>query len=243
VFPYGDTAERALQLGQSALDRDRFEEAIAHFQHCLKLNPALSEAHLSLAAAHLALGQDREAIAQMGAYLVAKPDHFLVRMPYAEVLVRLNKYSEASAQLELFIAAVQDNPRLAEDQLVASHTRRMEVATRQGDEYAEHLHRGIGLYHLATKRAELGGEGAPRLAEELLCKAAGELTVASLLRPEEARPAWYLHGVWRRLGQRHPAERSLIAACRAAGLSYLTPAEYRQLHLAENVREWEQRKR
>ena len=90
---------------------------------------------------------------------------------------------------------------------------------------------------------ELGGNGAHRLAEELLCKAAAELTLARMYRPGEARPCWYLHGVWARLGQRQPAGRYYWAAEQLAGLSYLTPAEVRELHLVGRLRELETSKR
>jgi tetratricopeptide (TPR) repeat protein len=236
-------AEKAFHLGQKALEGDRFDEAVGQFELCLRLDPAHAQAHLSLAAAHLALGEDRLAAPHLGDYLAARPDHFLVRMPYAELLARLERLAEAGHQLERFVEQAQEFPRIADDHLIACHTRLMEIAAGLGDEYAERLHRGIGLYLLALKRAELGGAGAPAAAEELLCKAAGELTLARLERPGEARPCWYLHGVWERLGQRQPAERSLRAAERHAGLSYLTPAELRRLHLAAQVRLLEQQKR
>ncbi len=241
--PNPTAADAALRAGQAAMDADRFDEAIGHFRRALKIDPALAQGRLSLAAAHLALGQDNPAAVQLAAYLRAKPDHFLIRMPFAEVLARLDRTPEAAEQLEGFIAAIQDLPRLADDHLIACHTRLMELATRHGDEYGERLHRGVGLYLLALKRGEMGGAGAARLAEELLCKAAGELTLAHLQRPSEARPAWYLHGVWRQLGQRQPAERALRAAGMSAGLSYLTTAELRAVHLALTELETGGRKR
>ena len=68
--------------------------------------------------------------------------------------------------------------------------------------------------------------------EALLCKAAAELGLARMKRPSEARPCWYLHEVWSRLAQQHPAARWLRAAEAAAPFSYLTPAEQRDLRLA-----------
>ncbi|MFO0844799.1 MAG: tetratricopeptide repeat protein [Gemmataceae bacterium] len=236
-------AEKALQSGLLALERDRFDEAVGQLELSLRLDPRLAEAHLSLAAAHLALGQDRLAAPHLGAYLDARPGHFLARMPYAELLTKLDRLPEARAQLDRFIADAQDHPRVADEHLIASHTKLMEIATSGGDEYTERLHRGIGLYLLAVKRRQLGGTDAARLAEELLCKSAGELTMARLRRPHEARPSLYVHGVWRELGQRQPAERSLREAEGLAGLSYLTPDETRRLHLAATLRELEQAKR
>ena len=219
------------QKGQEALDADRLDEAVGQFRLALRLDPSFVRARLSLAAAHLALGQDREAIPLLAAYLEARPEHFLVRMPFAEVLCRLERHAEARAQLERFVAAVQENPRLADDHLVSCHTRLMEIAERLGDEYGERLHRGIGLHLLAVKRLEVGGPAAKDRAEELLCKSAGELTLARLLEPTEARAWWYLHLVWNRLGQSLPAQKSLLAARECLGIDQLTPAERRDLHL------------
>jgi hypothetical protein len=110
----------------------------------------------------------------------------------------------------------------------------MEIAEAEGDEYAEHLHRGIGLYLLARERAELPEiEDEGEMSEEgLLCKAAGELTMARMARRDEARPCWYLYEVWSRLDQRQPALRHLRLADAAAPFSYLTPAERRELEVA-----------
>ena len=219
------------QKGQTALDADRLDEAVGQFQLALRLDPTFVRARLSLAAAHLSLGHDREAIPHLAAYLRARPEHFLVRMPYAEVLTRLERYTEARVQLERFVADVQENPRLADDHLLACHTRLMELAERVGDEYGERLHRGIGLHLLAVKRLQLGGPKAKALGEEFLCKSAGELTLARMIQPTEARPWWYLHLVWSRLGQSHPAQRSLNAAEACLGFDQLTPAERRDLHM------------
>lgn len=232
-------AEQAWQLGQLALQRDRFDEAVQQFQLCLRLDPRLAEGHLSLAAAHLALGHDRQAAPHMAAYLRARPGHFQVRMPFSEVLLRIDDLEAARAQLERFVAAVQGQPQLAGEHLVGSHTRLMEIAEKLGDEYGERLNRGIGLYLLARKRGELGGADARRVAEELLCKAAAELTLAQMARPDEARPCWYLHEVWLQLGQRQPAVKWLRAAEQVADLTYLTPAEQRELHLASRLQEME----
>jgi tetratricopeptide (TPR) repeat protein len=225
------SALRVWQKGQAALDADRLDEAVGHFQLALRLDPTLVRARLSLAAAHLSLGHDREAVPHLAAYLRARPEHFLVRMPYAEVLTRLERFGEARVQLERFVADVQENPRLADDHLIACHTRLMEISERLGDEYGERLHRGIGLHLLALKRLQLGGPRAEALAEEFLCKSAGELTLARMLDPTEARPWWYLHLVWNRLGQSHPARRSLHAAQACCGIDQLTPAERRDLQL------------
>src|SRR5437763_1610826 len=92
--------------------------------------------------------------------------------------------------------------------------------------------RGIGLYLLARQRAALPDSEGELSCEGLLCKAAGELTLARLRRPDEARPCWYLYEVWSELAQRQPALRWLRAAEEAAPAGGLTPAEQRGLQRA-----------
>jgi tetratricopeptide (TPR) repeat protein len=232
-------AVRAWEQGQAALDQDRLAEAVGQFQLSLRLDPQLPQGHLGLATAYLALGQSADALPHLRAYLAARPDHFLVRWHYAEALLAADRPGEARAQLGRFVADAQEQPRVAEDHLIACHTRLMEIAERQGDDYAEHLHRGIGLYLLARKRSAGGDGPSRRLAEELFCKAAAELTLARLRRPQQARPCWYLYGVWTSLAQRQPALRCLRAAERSGPLNDLTPAEQRELHLASAQRRQE----
>jgi hypothetical protein len=109
----------------------------------------------------------------------------------------------------------------------------MEIAAQAADEYGEHLHRGIGLLLLARKTCALQDDEAELPTESLLCKAAAELTLAQQERPGEARPNLYLYEVWWQLGQKHPALRQLHEAVASAPFSYLTPAEQRDLHLAQ----------
>ncbi len=103
----------------------------------------------------------------------------------------------------------------------------MAAAEDAGDVYGEHLHRGIGLYLLAGQD--------PAGAEALLCKAAGELTLAARERPAEARPHWYLHLVWAQLAQSQPAMRHLRLAADLAAHADLSPAERRALSLAAGL--------
>jgi tetratricopeptide (TPR) repeat protein len=165
--------------------------------------------------------------------LASFPEHHVVRANYAELLLRLHRTAEARAQFERFVADVQDDPQLAKH-LVHCHSRLMEIAQEEGDDYAEHLHRGIGLYLLARERAELPDDVTEDelTVEAVLCKAAGELTVARMARRDEARPCWYLYAVWSSLGQRQPALRHLRLADALAPFSDLTPAEKRDLALA-----------
>jgi tetratricopeptide (TPR) repeat protein len=229
--PTVDRAVAAWHVGQQALERDELDRAIGQFQLSLRLNPALAQNHLSLAAAYLARGQDVRAASHLERYVGARPEHVMVRSHLAEVLLRLGRSDEARRHLERFAADVQDQPRLAAEHLVHCHSRLMEIAQGDGDAYGEHLHRGIGLYRLALEREGVS-EAKGLSVEGLLFQAAAELVLARRDRPDEARPCWYLHQVWSRLAQRQPATRWLRAAEAAAPFSALTPAERCGLELA-----------
>jgi tetratricopeptide (TPR) repeat protein len=189
------------------------------------------EPHLNLAAAYLLQGQEDQAASHLLRYLEGRPAHAIVRIQLAELLLRLDRPDEARTHYARFCADVQDQAGAAQDHLVQSHTRLMEIAEDDGDEYAEHLHRGIGLYLLALKNAKTGNK-LGQATEGLLFKAAAELTLARRRAPREAQPCWYLYLVWSQLGQQQPASRWLEAAAATAPLSDLTAAEQRDLHLA-----------
>ncbi|MBY0227728.1 MAG: hypothetical protein K2W96_00470 [Gemmataceae bacterium] len=218
-------AAKAWQAGQEAMEADRLDEAVGQFQLCLRLDPTFAQAHLSLAAAQLALEQGPQAAASMERYLAAKPEHFPIRWHLSGLLLKLARFAEARKQCELFLRGAQMQDAASPEDLIRCHTRLMELAERRGDEYEERLNRGIGLYLLARRRQAIDG----RSTEELLCKAAAELTLARMQRPDEARPSWYLHGVWGGLAQRHPAMCCLWKARDLAAPGALTPAERRDL--------------
>ncbi len=251
VLPFGpsalaqDPAAQARQAwvqGQESMRRGKPDEAIRYYEQSLAADPEQKRSHLSLAAAYVQQGDEAAAAGHLAEYLKAFPEHHVVRAHYAELLLRLHRPREARAQFERFIADVQDDPELGPKHLVHCHSRLMEIAEDEGDEYTEHLHRGIGLYLLACERAGLPDpEDGDLSVESVLCKAAAELTMAHLTRRDEARPCWYLYAVWSRLDQRQPALRHLREADSTAPFSYLTPAEKRDLELAHLGREIEAR--
>lgn len=220
------------EKGQKAMLEGQTEQAITAFEQSLKQDPALVRNHLSLAAAYLAKGKEEAAAEQLKQYLNARPDHYVVRSEYAELLLRLDRLEAAREQFERFEADIQDHDNLARQYLVRCHSRLLDIATRQENDYAIHLHRGIALFWLARQRAELTDSGEELSSEGLLCQSASEFVLARRARPDEARPCWYLHEVWSQLAQCQPATRWLRAADEAAPFSYLTPSEQRQLHLA-----------
>ncbi len=236
-------ARRLWEQGQDALRDGRTDEAMQLYERSLALDPNLADDHLSLAAAYLDKGDDLHAGEQLARYLEARPRHCTVRAHYAELLLRLNEVAAARLQWERFDADAQDQDETAQSELVHCHSRLMEIAEREDDDYAAHLHRGIGLYLLARQQESLPSDEEGFSPEGLLCKAAGELILALRQRPDEARPSWYLFEVWSQLAQRQPAARWLRTAEDAAPFSYLTPAERRGLEIAARGLDAEMRRK
>jgi hypothetical protein len=187
---------------------------------------------LTQAAAYLDKGNDDGACAELAKYLVYNPEHLVIRLHYAELLLRTRHPAAARREFERFAADAQGEEKLPLQHLVHCHSQLMELAEARDDEYQEHLNRGIGLFYLACE-CDGRPETRERLSEEaLLCLAAGELSLARKKRPDEARPCWYLYRVWSRLDQCLPAQRNLRRAEDNAPFSDLTPAEQRGLFLA-----------
>jgi predicted Zn-dependent protease len=234
--PAPGPAVLAWEKGQEAMRQGHAEQAIALYRQSLALDPALACTHLSLAAALVGQGEDEQALTHFARYLAARPEHLVVRAHYAEALWRLARGPAARAEFERFVAEAQVDPDLADQHLVHCHSRLMEIAEAEDDEYGERLNRGIGLFLLGRRRAALAGPEGTRDAEGLLFQAAGELMLARLQRPDEARPCWYLYEVWSQLAQSQPAAHWLRLAAAAVLPNSLTPAEMRGLQLATRQR-------
>lgn len=220
------------EQGQTAMRQGKAKEAIGLYEQSLTLDPKFARNHLSLAAAYLELGDEDGACPHLAKYVEVHPENLIIRNHLAELLLRLHRLAESRQEFERFIADAQDQGEPASKNLIHCHSRLMEIGEEDADEYGEHLNRGIGLYLLARERAALPDPEGQLPTEGLLCKAAGELTLARLKRPDEARPCWYLYEVWSRLPMRQPALQCLHAAEAAAPFTYLTPTEQRGLQLA-----------
>jgi hypothetical protein len=194
--------------------------------------PSAAPDHVSLAADCLERGDDAAAAGHLERHVGEHPDQVVFRARLADLLVRLDRLPAAQAHYEAAVAHAQDGPAAARRQLIHFHTRLMEIARLRDNAYAEHLHRGIGLYLVGCRLSE---EGKPEEVERLMCKAAAALTEAEAARPDDARPAWYLSCVWSHLDQPRPADRALRKASAAAPFSRLTPAEARELALARRA--------
>ncbi len=192
----------------------------------------LADRHLIQAAALLDKGNDSEAAVHLEKYVTLRPEQLLVRAQLGELLFRLHKLTDARLQFELFIALAQEQGERTFSYLVHSHSRMVEIAEERSDGYEEHLHRGIGLYLLACRRATEPDPNGDYSVTSILCRAAGELQEARKEQPDQARPHLYLYQVWSRLGESTAAARSLAAADEHALLSHLTPHERRQLQIA-----------
>jgi hypothetical protein len=173
-----------------------------------------------------------------------KPTHsdshlqpLLIRLHYAELLISHQRQAEAKVEFERLIGEAEELSPFPLRQLIHSHSKLMELAIADDDDYAEHLHRGIGLYYLASQSYELGQTSGKLNVESLLCQAAGELSLAKLQKPSEARPCFFLYQVWIKLEQPRPARRNLRDAEKTCAFSYMTASERRSLYLASSSNE------
>jgi hypothetical protein len=238
----GDVAEQASTpavefwwRGQQAMHAGAPAEALLWYRRCLQADPAFSRAYLSLAAAYLELEQPERACDYLARYVAAHPEHLLVRQQYGELLWKLHRWAAAQAVWQALIADAQELGESAVPLLIHCHSRLLDLAESRQDAYQAHLQRGIGLYLLAQQqRRQPAADRGEVSAEALLCRAAAELRRAQQLRPDAARPWWYLALVWGQLGQQASARRCLCAAQAAAPFSgrELTPAEQQRLALA-----------
>jgi tetratricopeptide (TPR) repeat protein len=192
--------------------------------------PAAPDDPLSRAADCLDRGDLANAARHLEGHVVEHPDQVIFRAQLADLLFRMERLPEAQAHFEAAVARAQDGPPVVRKELVHYHTRLMEIARERADDYAEHLHRGIGLYLVGSQLADRGSDAGE--VERMMCKAAAALGEAQAKRPDDARVAWYLYRVWSSLDQARPAAKALRQATAAAPFSALTPAEARDLALA-----------
>jgi tetratricopeptide (TPR) repeat protein len=232
----GDEALASASLlwrrGQEAMKAGHTDDAIDLYLRSLHADAAYSSSHLSLAAAFMEKQQLPDALVHLGLYIDANPEQTAVRVRYAELLLRLKRTKDAACQFERAIADAQEKGDYSAQDLVLCHSRLVSISEDSNDSYAEHLHRGIGLFLLANRRGALPDPDGALPQQGLLIKSAAELTHARLERGREAQPCWYLYLVWSQLGQRQPAQCRLRQAADLAPFSLLTPTERRDLEWA-----------
>lgn len=192
-----------------------------------------AETELAAIALLLERGEQPAAAARLRTYVETYPGQLLVRAQLGELLFRLGQYTEARRHFELFLRLADDDEDVALRYRVHTHSRLVEMAEAQDDAYTAHLHRALGLYWLACRRAdEPEPESGNISATSLFHRSMAELIAAQRLRPTEARPPLYQYLIWTRLGQPGSARRALAAADRLTLRSELTPAESRRLQVA-----------
>lgn len=193
-----------------------------------KRAPAVMTSLVDDAARHLDAGDDDSARSCLEQYLRVHPDHAVIRAHLADLALKQRDHAAAKLHLDRYIEDAQLQGPPADRHMVHAHTRRVEVARAELDEYHEHLHRGIGLLVVARK----AGDADDRFVEKTLFQAIEELKSAAASKPDEARPHWYLYEAWSELGQRHPAETALRRARALEPVGGLTKFEAREMSLA-----------
>src|SRR2546423_9127282 len=106
----------------------------------VQVSPPASE--IQLAAQCLEKGDESGALPHLGAYVEANPEQVSIRAHLAELELKLGHAAEAKKQFERYVRDAQVQGGEAGQHLIAAHTRLAELA---GDEYGEHLNRGIRL--------------------------------------------------------------------------------------------------
>lgn len=166
---------------------------------------------LALAAACLDRGDDAGALPHLKAHVSAYPDAIMMRAYLAELLFKLGRPVEARAEFErVTVDAPETGP--VGRQLVHCHTRLMELALESGDEFAEELHRGVGLVLLVRQWSAEPGGADERLSQQTLAKAVAALRSARDRVPTDPRPAVYLAEAYDGLGQSTAARSQRRAA-------------------------------
>lgn len=197
------------------------------------------DSDLAQAAACLERGEETAACALLASHIASHPHHVSLRAQHAELLMQLNRLSEARDEFERFAAVAQERGDGLLPLLVHAHSRLVELAERREDDYQEHLQRGLGLYWLAKRTLVEQQDGdmpdGAMPVEGLYFKAAADLIKAHHLQPDEARPCWYLYLIWHDLARQQFALRWLRDTRALADESYLTPGEQRRLHLASQA--------
>jgi hypothetical protein len=227
-----EPARELWQQGQQAMREQQPDRAIGFYEASLRQDPTFTQNHLSLAAAYVDKGDDTTACLHLARYLDAHPCHHLIRTHYAELLLRIGRIELARLELNRFLLDTGDAEEIYAPEWVHCHQRLAEIAQVEEQPYQTRLHRGIALYLLAQQLAAMEDNGEDLNLEGLLCKAAAELSAARSLNRASARPCWYLHLTWAKLGQSLPAQRFLHETRERALGTDLTPGEQRALALS-----------
>jgi tetratricopeptide (TPR) repeat protein len=191
-----------------------------------------TEKLLEQAAAALAQGQELAAAVLLEKHLEREPQHLFIRAQVAELFFRQQKWEPSHRHFQECVALSQELGDPAYSYLIHAHSRLVDIAEAEQNVFAEHLHRGLGLYELACHRAKVNDVGKEPSVADILGRAALSLQDARNEDPNAARPHWYLHLIWSRLGQHQAAKQALLQADERKFFAGLTQREKRELQMA-----------
>lgn len=183
--------------------------------------------HFEKALEQLNNGRTLNACLELGLHVDEHPKDNTARIYYAELLVRVGRLALAERQFQNASQLAHELDNI--DDRIHCHRRLMEIAEATADAYQVHLNRGIGIFLLAEKTKKIADFDQLNMAESMLCRAAGELAMARLIKGDDARPCWYLALIWQSLGQQTIASRHLHEALELVQFSTLNTAESREL--------------
>ena len=105
LTPFGDRddAELHFQRGRSASGRKRWDEAVAHYERCLALDPERVEARVNLGNVHRSRGELDEAIAQYKQAIRVRPGLIQAHYNLSVALSMAERYDEALVSAETCI--------------------------------------------------------------------------------------------------------------------------------------------
>jgi len=102
-----DEAHIELHLGEIAMEREQYEEALSHYQHVAEHDPSSTEAWFDIAEAHNKLGNFAEAEANYTRAIELEPDNENYYIALSEMYIGNQQGSKA---IELIEEAIEDNP-------------------------------------------------------------------------------------------------------------------------------------
>lgn len=161
----------------------------------------IAEDALAKAAEHLDRDENREALPYLRAYVKANPDAVMIRAYLAELYLRLGETENASREFHTVIDIAETMSGPIRDHRVHCHTRLMEMAQADGDDFAEYLNRGIGLYLLVKRWDAEPGRSDEIVAEQTLSQALQAFREAEKYDSSDPRPQLWRAKVLDRLGQ------------------------------------------
>ena len=169
---------------------------------------------LALAAECLDRGDSTKAVTHLADHVRKNPDQVMFRSMLAEQFLKLGRFSEARMEFERSADEYRIDTAKHRDELIQCHTRLMQIAQDQSDEFAERFHRGAGL--LLVIESWNGKEQDSKLKERTLSQALAQFRQALERKPDDAMANLMLGKVLLRMGQHAAARSAFLKANTAA---------------------------